>query len=365
MSIRPVPVSVWLAFAFVVAAATPAFAAGDIALRLANVSASNTAYVRVPNDPAFSLQAFTLETWVQRVGDGYGFTTDGGGAGIINKPSEGTIGSNIVSWHLAWTNSGQIAFNLVHTLTSSGVYVSTPAVATPLGRHHLAATFDGSMIRLYVDGVLGGSAAWSLGTVYYGAEDVLIGADNFGFGYLRRFDGYIDDVRVWDHALTSDQIANSMNCGLTGSEPGLVAYWSFDGSNLTDLTGHGHNGVAVATSGALTYPSLSPLNGCTAGVGDHASQGAPAISMSVFPQPASERATVSFALPHSGPVTVDVMDVAGRSLAVWDSRDYAAGPHQITTDLGAVMARAPGSAVLFVRLRAGGQTAVRTLVVRR
>ena len=36
--------------------------------------------------------------------------------------------------------------------------------------------------------------------VYYGNEDVLIGAANFGAGYYRRFAGTIDDVRIWDHA---------------------------------------------------------------------------------------------------------------------------------------------------------------------
>jgi hypothetical protein len=88
-------------------------------------------------------------------------------------------GSNIASWHLHWTNSGEIHFNLPHTVGSSGVYLLSPAVATPLARHHVAATFDGATVRLYLDGTLSASAPWSLGTVYYGADDVLIGADNF------------------------------------------------------------------------------------------------------------------------------------------------------------------------------------------
>ena len=52
-------------------------AADDTALRLANVSASNSAFVRVANSPAFSLQQFTLEAWVQRVGQGSGSRRDG------------------------------------------------------------------------------------------------------------------------------------------------------------------------------------------------------------------------------------------------------------------------------------------------
>ena len=218
-------------------------AADDTALKLANVNSGNTAYIRVPNSAAFSLQTFTLEAWVQRVGVGYGITTDPSGAAIIAKPREGMSGSNIASWHLHWTNSGEIHFNLTHTVGSSGVYILSSPAVSPLARHHVAVTFDGAMVRLYVDGVPSGSAPWSLGTVYYGPDDVLIGADNFDFGYLRRFDGWIDDVRVWDHARSAAEISGAMNCRLTGSETGLVSYWSFDGSNLTDLTGHGHDGA--------------------------------------------------------------------------------------------------------------------------
>ena len=365
MEARRMAAFVSLGLGAALAFAVPASAATETALRLTNVSSSSTGYVRVPNDPAFSLQAFTLEAWVQRVGAGYGMTTDVGGAGVLAKPHEGSIGSDLVSWHFDWSNSGQIVFNLVHTLGTSGVYLNSTAVATPLGLHHIAATFDGATIKLYVDGVFNASAPWTLGTVYYGADDVLIGANNFGAGYYRRLDGYIDDVRIWDHALTATQVANSMNCGLNGNEPGLVAYWSFDGSNLNDLTGHGHNGTASGTAGAVAYAALAPLAVCTAGVGAHLPPGASALSLSVFPQPAVENVTVSFAVPRPGPVRVDVLDVAGRRLAVWDERVYAAGPHQVTGHLGTLPSRGTADGVFFVRVRSGGASATRMLVVRR
>lgn len=344
------------------ACATPAAAADDTALKLQNTGASNTGYIRIPNHAAFSLQTFTLEAWVQRVGDGYGFSTDPSGAAIIAKPREGTSGSNIASWHLHWTNAGQIHFNLTHTPTSSGVYILSSAVATPLARHHVAVTFDGATVRLYLDGVRDATAAWSLGTVYYGADDVLIGADNFSFGYLRRFDGYVDDVRVWNYARSASEIANWMNCRLSGSETGLVAYYPFDASNAVDLTGHGHDGAAVATAGAVSYAALSPLSLCTVGVEDGLMAGAPGLSMSLYPQPARERVHVSFDLTRSGPVTVDVVDVAGRRLAVWDAREYEAGHHELMGDLGALHSGAARTGVLFVRVRCRGESTTRTLV---
>ena len=121
-------------------------------------------------------------------------------------------------------------------------------------------------VRVYVDGGFSGGAAWTLGSVYVGTNDVLIGASKFGSGFLRRLDGTIDDVRIWDHARTPSQIATFMNCRLSGSEPGLVAYYRFNASSLVDDSGHGHTGTAIATSGALTFAPLASLSSCVVDV---------------------------------------------------------------------------------------------------
>jgi hypothetical protein len=360
---RRATVSHLFTLAAVVAWASFAHAADDTALKLVNIDASNTGYIRIPNSAGFSLQTFTLEAWVQRTGVGYGQSTDPSGAAIIAKPRENTSGSNIASWHLHWTNAGEIHFNLTHTPTSSGVYLLSPAVATPLARHHLAVSFDGATVREYIDGALVASAAWSLGTVYYGADDVLLGADNFSFGYLRRFDGWIDDVRVWNYARSATEIANWMNCRLSGSETGLVAYYPFDGSNAADLTGHGHDGTAVATAGAVSYGALAPLSLCTVGVDDAFMPGTGELSLQIFPQPARDHFTVRFDLPRPGPVSVDVIDVAGRRLAVWEAGEYPAGRHQIMGDLSGAPARTAHGAIVFVRVRCGHETATRSLVL--
>ncbi len=339
-------------------------AAVDTALRLSNTGPTFTSYVRVPNSPAFSLQTFTLEAWLQQLGPGYGNTANGG-AGIITKPIEGSVGTHIVSWHLDWISTGEISFNLVHTPAGSGVYLSTPQLPDPLARHHVAATFDGAMVRVYVDGVERASAPWTLGSVYYGANDVLIGATNFGSGFLRRFDGVIDDVRIWDHARSASEIAGTMNCALTGNEPGLVAYWPFDGSNLLDATGHGHHGGLGGTIGALSYAPLAPLGSCVTAVEPGTGPAARDLALSMSPQPATDRVTLAFELPRSGPVSLDVLDVSGRRLATWDYSELAAGAHRITRTLDDVHGRAPGSAVVFVRLRAGERIEVKPLVLRR
>jgi len=56
----------------------------------------------------------------------------------------------------------------------------------------------------------------------------------------------IDEVSIWNIALTQEQIKENMNRRLLGSESGLIGYWDFDegeGQVVNDLSGHGRNGA--------------------------------------------------------------------------------------------------------------------------
>lgn len=360
---RRVPLALRLALALFLAACTVgrALAADDTALRLANVGAANTSYVRIPNSAAFALQQFTVEAWVQRVGVGYGATTDGVGGAVVAKPAEGTVGSFLGSWYLCWNNSGQAFFSVTHTLATNGVTLQAPPVASPLARHHLAAVVSTDSVRLYVDGVPVGAAPWTLGTVYVGSNDVLIGACNFGSGFLRRLDGAIDDVRIWDHARSGAQIAQSMHCRLTGNEAGLVAYYRFDASSLADDSGHAHAGAAVGTTGALTYTALAPLSTCVTGVEPPVHATAPGLVVS--PQPTRGPLRLRFTLPTAGRVAIAVYDVAGRRLATLAEGTYAPGEHAVDGDLSSAPGAPRTAGVRYVRLTWEGRTITRAVVV--
>ncbi len=62
--------------------------------------------------------------------------------------------------------------------------------------------------------------------------------DNFNYGTKRFFKGSIDEVRVWDSALTQQEIEDNRFTTLTGNEQSLALYFSFEdgaGSAATDL----------------------------------------------------------------------------------------------------------------------------------
>lgn len=91
---------------------------------------------------------------------------------------------------------------------------------------HLAGTFDGVTMRLYVDGeqVASRTAVLSPGSRFTAGASW-----SFYFGEFRNFfRGDLDEVRVWSIARTEAQIRESMNVYLGGTETGLVGYWRFD-----------------------------------------------------------------------------------------------------------------------------------------
>lgn len=82
---------------------------------------------------------------------------------------------------------------------------------------HLAATYDGSFVRLYVNGIQVTATART-GNLLSSTQPLFIGGNTL-YGYY--FAGMIDDVRVYNRALTQTEIQNDMNRPVAGAAPPL------------------------------------------------------------------------------------------------------------------------------------------------
>jgi hypothetical protein len=74
-------------------------------------------------------------------------------------------------------------------------------------------------------------------------------------GGIQCFNGMIDDVRIYNRALSAEEIGTVMYGKPTGSDPNLVAYWDFDegaGQTAADVSGRGNNGVLGSSTGIDT-----------------------------------------------------------------------------------------------------------------
>ena len=85
---------------------------------------------------------------------------------------------------------------------------------------------------------------------------------NLGDNVVRRFNGILDDVQIWNRALSQSEIQTYMPASLTGKESGLYAYYPFDeGSGATAADGASANGGSAGTlinnpSWVLGWPNV-------------------------------------------------------------------------------------------------------------
>ena len=86
-----------------------------------------------------------------------------------------------------------------------GTYIDSDVGGIIIGNwYHIACTYDGSIVSIYVDGELQNSASQS-GLLKVSSQHILAGANSTsppsGF-----FHGAIDDIRIWNRALSESEI---------------------------------------------------------------------------------------------------------------------------------------------------------------
>lgn len=139
-------------------------------------------------------------------------------------------------------------------IRTSGVqsfYYTSGAATISLNKwQHVAATYDGNQLTIYINGERKSVTAIS-GTIDYDPDHFLtIGVyrDN---DELIAFPGKIAEVRLWKVARTAAQINETKDFALRGNEEGLVGYWPLDegkGATVSDRSQTGHHGqVSGAT----------------------------------------------------------------------------------------------------------------------
>jgi hypothetical protein len=157
-------------------------------------------YVTVPDDPSLDLtDRLTLAAWVNAPSgqDDY--------ARIVSREQSG-VGNR--QYNLGLDANAREPRVVVDTVDSDGIAVSgaLPADEVTDGQwHHVAMTFDRtSKLRLYLDGVEVDSQSVSSSLVSR-SSDVTFGAPAHLPG-KDLFEGWIDDVRIYDRALSAGEI---------------------------------------------------------------------------------------------------------------------------------------------------------------
>ena len=150
--------------------------------------------LKVADSDALDLvgNTLTISCWVKR---------SAVGSGNLVKKADASNG-----YRLWITSSGTLQFDLIFAGTTKTV---TGATAIPLDEwKHLSARYDGSALEVFIDGTKETASTAATSSVAATTEALWMG---YYDGTDHYFDGYLDDVSIYDTALTDTEITNLSN----------------------------------------------------------------------------------------------------------------------------------------------------------
>src|SRR5262249_12568292 len=123
--------------------------------------------------------------------------------------------------------------------------VEVPQLVRPNEWYHIAVATGKSGTKLYVNGHLEKASA------YTGSFSAIKNGARFRLGRSvvdsePRFNGQLDEVRVWSVERTEKEIQEAIFKRLSGSETGLVSLWNFDSATngvVPDMGPGGHQAL--------------------------------------------------------------------------------------------------------------------------
>ncbi len=218
----------------------------------------NNSAIAINNIPATSkpTKQLTAMAWVN-------ITSNNALGGIVSNAQDN--GSDEAGFYLfTTTGTNNIEFGVKTVNNTFGSVMPTAQV--PLNKWiHIAGTYDGANIRLYVNGILKSVIA-ATGDVDWVATN----PTKFTIGsYIdddenNPFNGKIDEVSVWSKALNINEIRDRMCKKITTSDPlnpYMVSYFNFDenlnGTIAYDGTIYENNGTYSGT--VVSFVSGAPI----------------------------------------------------------------------------------------------------------
>ena len=233
---------------------------------------AGTTYASFGNPASLKLASFTIEMWMRR--DAAGIGTDTGAGGIPDAIP-------LLAKGRAETEAAAVDVNYIFGIRASdgvlcadfeeGAAGAVPSQNHPVTGstsiangiwHHVAATYDGTSWRLYLDGNV--EAQLAVGQPVASASDVpvslatALNSTSVASGF---FAGVVDEVRIWNVARTQAEIQSTANSQITTATSGLVARWSLDEGSGSAISGSAGTSVNGTITGAdFTWVGPAPFN---------------------------------------------------------------------------------------------------------
>ncbi len=229
---------------------------------------------------------------------------------------------------------------------------------------HLAATYDGTKMKLYVNGKIVSEKAVT--TTFKASPSINLFIGNSPADRTRGFDGTIDEVRVWNKTRSENQIVSTMNISLdqvyyVSADSGLVGYWRLDegvSGRTKDRTNVNHGFLGAIDNGDQSEPVWVASSLPLAIDGSEVSVISGYKLNQNYPNPFNPATIIQYQIPVSERVRLIVYDILGRDVVTLVDNQMSAGMHQVEFDASDL-----SSGIYFYQIHTGAFSDMKKLIL--
>lgn len=203
---------------------------------------------------------------------------------------------------------GNLANNKLQFILSFGaaqVKVNTATTFSTNTWYHIAATYDGAAMKIYVNGVLDASVPV---TGNFTANGILYLARNYE--NARTLNGFLDEFRVWKRALTAAEILAN-NCNVSANAAGLEANWKMNegsGNGALDTTPNTHFATLIGMSNTNWRTDVA----CAAALSAQEVTSEKNNISYAYPNPVKKGNNIHFTIKDSSANEITLYDMTGK-----------------------------------------------------
>ena len=158
----------------------------------------------------------------------------------------------------ASSNGGEVYFNVQTPNGSFSVF--SGVVPSQNIWYNIVGTYDGSNVKIYIDGVLKGTLS-ATGSINSNNELMMLGDAGYG-GFSQILNGNLDEVSIYSRGLTQSEVTSIYNSGTpndVSSISNIEAWWRMgDGDTSPTLTDNGSGGNNGTMTNFTTFSTDVP-----------------------------------------------------------------------------------------------------------
>ncbi|MDD5145201.1 MAG: LamG domain-containing protein, partial [Candidatus Pacebacteria bacterium] len=192
-------------------------------------------FASIPNSATVAVDSnLTVEAWIKP-----------SGSGTRTFISKRNAAPSYYDYGMWVQSSSYLRFLVQTNVTYVGI--TSDNVLTMGNWYHVVGTYDGSRLKLYINGVLQSNTPGLSGNITKGGNSLIIGA---WIPYNETFNGSIDEIRIYNRDLSPEEVRYHYNRG------GPVAHWKFDegsGTTTYDETNNNNDGQFLTAASSPTW----------------------------------------------------------------------------------------------------------------